>query len=73
MFAAATDESAFFATNDTVPALVGRMNYQDTMSGDSVTYSKVDIDLVGNRLNKQQVMNLYKLLFFTCVVPFNAE
>jgi hypothetical protein len=73
LFAAPADESSFFATDSTLPALVGTMKYNDTLSGETVIASKVKVDLVGQKLDKQQVMNLFKLIFFTTIVPFNAE
>lgn len=73
VFAAAADESAFFATDDLINALVGTMKYKDTMVGETVTSSAVNIALVGNKLTKNQAMYLCKLLFITAVVPLNAE
>jgi hypothetical protein len=73
MFSAAADESAFFATDNTIASLTGVMRYQDSMQGETVAASKIEVDLMGNQLNKQQVMNVFKLVFFTCIVPFNAE
>lgn len=72
-FTAAGDESSFFETDATVPALVGTMKYKDVLRGDTTMASTVKIDLVGNNLTKQQVMVLCKLLIFTSVVPMNAE
>jgi hypothetical protein len=73
VFATATDESAFFATDDLISALVGTMKYKDTMSGDTITSSAINVALTGNKLTKQQAMYLCKLLFMTAVVPLNAE
>lgn len=73
VFAAVADESAFFATDNLISALVGTMKYKDTMSGDIVTSSAVNIALTGNKLSKQQAMYLAKLLLMTAVVPLNAE
>lgn len=73
VFAKAADEGAFFEANPNLAALVGTMKYKDTLSGDTVTQSAVTIDLAGNNLNRQQVMNLSKLLLISCVVPMNAE
>lgn len=72
-FTGPADESAFFAVDEGIPALTGTMKYKDTMSGETVTNSAVTIDLKGNKLTKQQAMNLAKLLFFSLVVPLNAE
>lgn len=68
-----TDESAFFETDTTVPALVGKMVYKDTKRGSVTTASNVTIDLVGNNLTKQQAMSLCKVLLFSCVVPMNGD
>jgi hypothetical protein len=73
VFATSTDESAFFATDNLISALVGTMKYKDTMSGESVTSSAVSIALTGNKLTKQQAMYLCKLLFMVSVVPLNSE
>jgi hypothetical protein len=73
VFAAAADESAFFETDNNIPCLTGSMSYKDSFSGDTVVSSNVTLDLVGNKLSRQQVMCLTKLLVFTCVVPINAE
>lgn len=72
-FPAATDEAAFFATDDTVAGITGTMKYRDTMRGETVTASAVAVDLKGNRLAKQQTMNLTKLILLSSVVPLNAE
>lgn len=68
-----TDESAFFETDTTVPALVGKMVYKDTKRGSVTTSSNVTVDLMGNNLSKQQVMSLCKVILFSCVVPMNAD
>ncbi len=73
IFAGASDESAFFQTDNTIPALTGAMKYKDSMQNQNVTASMVQIDLVGNKLSKQQVMNLAKLLILSSIVPINAE
>ena len=73
VFSGPTDESAFFSTDDTIPALTGLMKYKDTMVNDTVMSSAITVDLKGNKLSKQQVMYLTKLLFLTSVVPLNAE
>lgn len=67
------DESSFFETDNTIPSLTGTMKYKDTMSGDSVTASTVQVSLAGNQLNKQQLMYLSKLFLLTAIVPLNAE
>lgn len=73
-FAGASDEASFFASEDTIPALTGTATYKDVMNGNGVpTASAVQIDLKGNRLTKAQLVYLTKLLWLSCVVPFNAE
>jgi hypothetical protein len=72
-FEAAKDESAFFDTDNTIPALVGSMKYKDTMFGEVVSASTVQIHLTGNNLSKQQAMYLAKLFLLSCIVPLNDE
>lgn len=73
VFSGPADESAFFSTDDAIPALTGLMKYKDTLVNDTVMSSAITVDLKGNKLSKQQVMYLTKLLFLTSVVPLNAE
>ncbi len=73
VFAPTDDESAFFATDTGIPSLTGTAKYVDTMSGETVRSSKVDVDLTGNGLNKQQTVNLAKLIWLVNIVPMNAE
>lgn len=73
VFASAQDESSFFDTDTSIPALTGAMKYKDAMANEIVISSHVDIDLVGNKLTKQQAMYLGKLLLLSSVVPINAE
>ncbi len=73
VFAGPTDESAFFQTDTSISSLTGTMKYKDTMSGESVTASMVNIDLQGNKLTKQQAMYLCKLIILSSIVPINAE
>jgi len=72
-FSGPADESAFFATDDAIPALTGTMKYKDTMNGDATISSVITIDLKGNKLTKQQAMYLAKLLFISFVVPLNSD
>lgn len=72
-FTAAADETSFFETDNSIPSLSGKMKYKDTKNGETVTSSQVSINLVGNRLSKQQTMNLCKLILLTSIVPLNAE
>lgn len=73
VFGGTNDESSFFSQDDSIPTLTGTISYKDTMNGDTVTGSIVVIDLRGNKLTKQQMMYLAKLIFLTILVPFNAE
>lgn len=70
---ATTDESAFFETDSSIPALTGTMKYKDTTKGDVTLASLVNIDLTGNNINKQQVMALTKMIIFSAVVPMNSD
>ena len=71
-----SDEEAFFAVDNSIPALTGRINYVDQMigSGEDATpgQSQVTFNLAGNKLNKQQVMNFFKL-WMLAVGPTNDE
>lgn len=73
-FAATPDEAAFFSASDEMPGLSGNISYKDTITGDGrVTNSVIQIDLKGIKLSKAQLMALSKLIFFSLIVPFNAE
>jgi hypothetical protein len=70
-----SDEDAFFAVDNTIPCLTGRISYVDTMGGSPdapPTASKITYDLDANKLTKQQIMNFYKL-WMICVGPTNDE
>lgn len=69
----ASDESAFFDMDTSIPALVGTMKYTDSKTGGTVSASAIKIDLTGNQLNKQQIMYLSKLILLSAIVPLNAE
>lgn len=73
VFAKADDEAAFFATDTSLPSLTGTAKYVDRFRGETVTSSAVTIDLVGNNLNKTQVVNAFKLIWLVDVVPVNSE
>lgn len=73
IFAPVADENAFFAEDTANPSLIGTMKYKDVILNGKVTRSTIKIDLVANKLNKQQTMYMFKMLFFVAVVPFNAE
>lgn len=68
-----SDEDAFFAVDNTVPCLTGRVTYVDTMaSGDLPSSSKVTYALDANKLTKQQIMAFFKL-WMLAVGPTNDE
>jgi hypothetical protein len=67
-----SDEDAFFAIDDSMPALTGRVSYIDTMSGETVSTSKVTYNLHANKLTKVQVMNFFKL-WMLAIGPTNDE
>lgn len=73
-FADASGEDAFFAIDDSIPCLTGRISYVDTMAGEdeAPSASKVTFALNANKLTKQQVMNFFKL-WMICVGPTNDE
>lgn len=68
-----SDEDAFFAVDNTVPCLTGRISYVDTMSGsDLPSSSKVTFALNANKLNKQQIMAFFKM-WMIAIGPTNDE
>lgn len=69
-----SDEESFFFVDDSVPCLTGRVAYVDTMpaGGEAPISSKVTYNLNANKLNKQQVMNFFKL-WMIAVGPTNDE
>jgi len=71
--ATSTDESAFFETDTTIPALTGTMKYKDVTKGDVTLSSLVTVELLGRNITKQQVMALSKVIIFSAVVPMNAD
>ncbi|MDX2148181.1 MAG: hypothetical protein SFZ23_11735 [Planctomycetota bacterium] len=72
-FAAMSEEDAFFAVDDSVPALTGRVEYVDTMGGNDLpASSKVTYKLNANKLTKQQAMNFFKL-WLIGIGPINDE
>jgi hypothetical protein len=78
VFAAPTDESAFFTSNTTVPGLTGTMKYKDTIKDDGTEdgltlSSAVTIDLTGSNITKQQLMVLNKVAIFASVIPMNSD
>ncbi len=75
-FSKMTDEEAFFAVDNSVPALTGRVSYVDTMSGvgdEAVPVSSVvTYSLNANKLTKQQTMNFFKM-WLIGIGPINDE
>ncbi|MBL8763875.1 MAG: hypothetical protein JNM07_06370 [Phycisphaerae bacterium] len=68
-----SEEDAFFAVDDSVPSLTGRVSYVDTMNASGApTSSKVAFALNANKLTKQQAMNFFKL-WIICIGPTNDE
>jgi hypothetical protein len=69
-----SDEEAFFAVDESVPALTGRISYVDTFQPgmEAPVLSKVTYNLNANRLTRQQIMNFFKL-WLICVGPTNDE
>ena len=63
---------AFFAVDDRIPALTGRITYDDKKEGDKVVESKVTYALDANKLTPQQIMNFAKL-WILCSGPANDE
>ncbi len=73
-FANMSEEDAFFAVDNSIPCMTGRISYVDTMSGgsDAPMSSKVTFNLNANKLTKAQVMSFHKL-WMVCVGPTNDE
>lgn len=69
-----SDEDAFFAVDNSIPCLTGRISYVDVIpsGGEAPTSSKVTYALNANKLTKQQVMNFFKL-WTIAVGPTNDE
>lgn len=69
-----SDEDAFFAVDNTIPCLTGRISYVDSMvaGSDLPASSKVTYNLHANKLTKQQIVNFFKL-WMICVGPTNDE
>lgn len=67
-------EDAFFAVDNSIPCLTGRVSYVDDIpsGSDLPNSSKVTYALHANKLSKQQVMNFFKL-WLIAVGPTNNE
>ncbi len=76
-FAEASDEELFFAVDDDIPTLGGKITYQDTFSPapseePAVVASKISYELRANKLTREQLMNFLKL-WLLIVGPVNDE
>lgn len=73
-FEAMSEEDAFFAVDNSVPCMTGRVSYVDSFmsGGETPASSKVTYALNANKLTKQQIMNFFKV-WMVCVGPTNDE
>jgi hypothetical protein len=74
-FDAMSAEDAFFAVDNSVPCLTGRVVYVDAFAAGSdelPVSSKVTYNLNANKLTKQQIMNFFKL-WLIATGPINDE
>lgn len=73
-FETMSEEDAFFAVDNSLPCMTGRVTYVDTFiaGGETPGSSKVTYALHANKLTKQQIMNFFKL-WTLCVGPTNDE
>jgi hypothetical protein len=69
-----SDEDAFFAVDDSLPCLTGKISYEDKfISGEETpASSKVVYSLNANKLTKTQVVNFFKL-WMVGIGPINDE
>lgn len=69
-----SSEDAFFAVDNSIPCLTGKIEYVDSFGagGETVASSKVTYNLNANKLSKQQVMNFFKL-WLLAAGPTNDE
>lgn len=67
-----TSEDSFFAEDNAVPGFTGRIDYVDTMDGETVSASKITYKVGANQASKIQVANFAKILLLM-VGPFNDE
>ncbi|HTL31156.1 MAG TPA: hypothetical protein VL282_18130 [Tepidisphaeraceae bacterium] len=68
------DEDAFFAVDNSVPSMTGKIAYVDTFSSGTTTpiSSKITYNLNANKLTKQQITNFFKM-WMLVVGPTNDE
>lgn len=69
-----TEEEAYFAVDDSIPCLLGRISYEDQFlpGTDRPVRRKVTYDLTANKLTKTQIVNFSKF-WLLMAVPFNDE
>ncbi|HBS29289.1 MAG TPA: hypothetical protein DEB06_07520 [Phycisphaerales bacterium] len=69
-----SEEDAFFAVDNSIPCLSGRISYVDSFiaGSDTPASSKVNFALNANKLTKQQAVNFFKL-WLICTGPTNDE
>jgi hypothetical protein len=74
VFEGESAEDAFFAVDNSIPCLTGRVSYVDSFGadGETVASSQIVYDLDANKLTKQQIVNFFKL-WMVCVGPTNDE
>lgn len=73
-FEAMSAEDAFFAVDNSIPCLTGKIEYLDAFGsgGETVISSKVTYHLNANKVTKQQVMNFFKM-WMLAVGPTNDD
>ncbi len=73
-FAKMNDEEAFFAVDNSLPTLTGKIAYTDSIpaGSETPTSSKVTYNLNANKLTKQQIVNFFKL-WLVAIGPTNDE
>jgi hypothetical protein len=69
-----SSEDAFFAVDNSIPCMTGKIEYVDTFisGGTTPSGSKITYHLNANKLTKQQLVNFFKL-WTVCVGPTNDE
>jgi hypothetical protein len=69
-----SSEDAFFAVDNSIPCMTGKVEYVDTFisGGTTPSSSKVTYHLNANKLTKQQIVSFFKL-WMVCVGPTNDE
>lgn len=73
-FESMSEEDAFFAVDNSIPCMTGKISYVDSMiaGGETPSSSKVTFALNANKLTKQQIMNFFKL-WMLAIGPTNDE